>query len=72
MVGGGGVGADVGDAGILDGDDEVDAGVGEGFEDFGVGVVDFDFVNEGGLEEFGYFFGRREVVSESAVVYADG
>lgn len=72
MVGGGGVGADVGDAGVLDGDDEVNAGVGEGLEDFGVGVVDFDLVDEGGLEELRHFFRRGEVVSEGAVVHAHG
>ena len=72
LVGGGDVGADVGDVLVFDGDDEVDAGVGEGVQDFWVGVVDLDLVDESGLEELSHLLRRREVVSESAVVYADG
>lgn len=57
LVGGGHVGADVGYVGVLDGDDEVDPGVGKGLEDVWVGVVDLDLVDESGLEELGYFLG---------------
>ena len=39
---------------VLNGYDEVDTCVGKGLEDFWVGVVDFDLVDESGLEELGY------------------
>ena len=71
MVGGGGVGGEVGDAGVLGGDDEVDACVGEGLEDVWVGVVDFDLVDECGLEDLRHVLRRRQVVPQSAVVHAD-
>lgn len=38
---------------------------------FGVGVVDFDGVEEGGLEELSHLLCLQQVVSESAVVYSD-
>lgn len=56
---------------VLDGDNEVDSGVGKGLEDFRVGVVDFDLVDECRLEELSYFLWRWEVISERPIVYAD-
>ena len=56
--------------GVFDGNDEIDAGVGKGLEDFLVGVIDFDLVYECGLEELGYFLWRWEIVAECAIVYA--
>lgn len=54
---------------VLDGDNEVDSGVGEGLENFRVAVVDFDLVDERGLEELGYFLWRWQVVSQRPIVY---
>ena len=56
---------------VLDGDNEVDPGVGKGLEDIWVGVVDLDLVDESGLEELSYFLGRWKVVAEGAIVYAN-
>lgn len=72
LLGGGGVLADVDDVAVLDGDEQVDSGVGKSLEDVGVGVVDLYLVNEGRLEELRHLLGRREVAPESAVVDPNG
>ena len=65
------VGADGADVAVFNGYDHVNACVGEGFQDVWIGVVDFDLVDDCGLEHLGHLLMGREVVTERAVVYPD-
>lgn len=58
---------------VADRDGDGDVCVGEGAEEFGVGVEELDAVYGGlGFEEIGYLLRWREVVGDGAVVDADG
>lgn len=58
---------------VGDGDGDEDAGVGEGFDDVGIDVKDFDPVDYcSGFQELGDLRVWWEVVAEGAVVDADG
>lgn len=60
----------VGEELVSEADDEVDLGVGEGLEDVGIGVVEFDSADVEGLEEHRYSGWGRQVVGDLAVVDA--
>lgn len=53
-------------------DDKLDAGVGEGLEDAGIGVVEFDPGGANGFDEGDNGLRVGEVVGDLAVVDAEG
>lgn len=53
--------------GIGDSDHEIDSGVGEGFEDLNVGIVDSDGIDVLVFDEFYGFIRCREIVGVSSI-----